>query len=164
MQTKFFIRPETPGDYSAIDNITSAAFDHKDEAALVAQLREDGDAVLSLVAEERGQLIGHILLSTMKAPFKALGLAPVSVHPDHQNKGVGSALIKNAIEEAKARGFDAIFLLGEPAYYTRFGFNIEDAKTFQSPYAGPYFMALPLGPGFQASDAEIEYAPAFQQL
>jgi len=164
MQTKLSIRHEISGDATDIDDITTAAFDRRDEAALVAKLREDRDVVLSLVAEEQGQMIGHILLSTMKAPFKALGLAPVSVHPDHQNKGVGSALIRCAIEGARKRDFDAIFLLGAPAYYTRFGFSVDDAKTFKSPYAGPYFMALPLGAGFQRNNAQVEYAPAFQQL
>lgn len=164
MQTDLLIRFEKPGDHPAIEDVITAAFGQKDEAALVAQLHEDGDAVLSLVAETDGHMKGHVLLSTMHAPFKALGLAPISVHPTYQHKGIGSALINRAIDEAKARGYEAIFLLGEPGYYTRFGFDVELAKSFQSPYAGPYFMVLPLGPGFKVSTAEVAYAPAFQQL
>ena len=164
MQIRAQIRQETAGDGPTIKDLITAAFHRSDEAMLVARRRNDGDAVLSLVAEDKGQITGHILLSRMKAPFKALGLAPVSVHPSAQNQGIGSALIHQAIEICKGDGWDAIFVLGELQYYSRFGFEVGLAASFQSPYAGPYFMVLPLSPAFKVTNTAVDYAPAFQSL
>lgn len=158
------IRPETPADHAAIRAVITAAFARADEADLVEQLRHDGDAAISLVAEADGVLSGHVLLSPMTAPFAALGLAPLSVLPAHQRQGVGNALMHAAIDAARATGAAAIFLLGDPAYYRRFGFSTEAAKPFASPYAGPHFMALPLVDPLPATHGAVAYAAAFGGL
>jgi putative acetyltransferase len=100
----------------------------------------------------------------MAAPFPALGLAPLSVAPVHQRLGVGRQLIGAGIERAAKGGWACVFVLGDPAYYTRFGFDAALASGFKSPYAGSYFMALALGLNLPATTGVVEYAPAFKSL
>ncbi|WP_232962395.1 GNAT family N-acetyltransferase [Paracoccus tegillarcae] len=149
------LRPESTADHAAIHALTVAAFGQTDEADLVDALRRAGDLDLSLVASQGGTVLGHIALSPIDAPFPALGLAPLSVHPAMQHRGIGAALVTAAIA---ARPDHAIILLGDPAYYARFGFQPAD---LQSPYAGPYLQAT--GPGI-TKGAGITFAPAFASL
>lgn len=149
------LRPERPTDHAAIHALNRAAFGGADEAVLVDALRDDGDLNLSLVASQGGTILGHVALSPISAPFPALALAPVAVHPAMHGRGVGSALIRAAIA---ARPGYSLILLGDPAYYSRFGFQPVDLK---SPYAGPYLQAL--GAGLEPG-ATITHAPAFAAL
>jgi putative acetyltransferase len=158
------IRDESPQDRQAIYQVISSAFGQSAEAKLVEKLRIAGDSVISLVAEEGGQIIGHVLLSRMEAPFRALALAPVSVVPTRQRCGIGSALIKEAVNRARSEGWAAIFVLGDPKYYERFGFDRDAAAAFNSPYAGPHFMILKLSPSLAATTGELHHAPAFAGL
>lgn len=155
------VRPEQAGDIEAIDDVLIRAFGREDEARLVAQLRGDGDATISLVAIAGDAVIGHVLLSPMAAPFRALGLAPVSVAPEHQRQGVGAALVNAAIAQARQGGCSAIFVLGDPVYYGRFGFRADLAAGFSSPYAGPHFMVLPLAKTLSVMSGKVSYAAAF---
>ncbi|MGY3617762.1 GNAT family N-acetyltransferase [Bradyrhizobium sp. USDA 10063] len=157
------IRDEELNDVPAIRGLVQIAFDRMVEATLVDQLRADGDAVISLVAIDHALLIGHVMLSKMEAPFKALGLAPVSVRPDRQNSGVGSSLIREALVQARLGSWDAVFVLGNPGFYRRFGFDPELASHFTSPYAGPHLMVRPLR-GNIPEIGRIDYAPAFTDL
>ncbi|MCC3305374.1 GNAT family N-acetyltransferase [Sneathiella sp. HT1-7] len=158
------LRQERPDDAPAIHALITAAFGQEDEANLVDALRQDGDLWLSLVMEgEDGEIIGHIALSRLKSPKNALALAPVSVTPKRQGEGIGGALIRRAIKEARSKGKTLIFVLGDPAYYTRLGFNVETAAPFDCIYAGDYFMALELGDE-KAEVAPVVYADAFGRL
>jgi putative acetyltransferase len=108
------------------------------------------------------QIVGHIVLSKMHAPFRALGLGPIAVLPERQNKGIGSKLISEALARARADAWDGVFVVGDPAYYGRFGFNAHLASDFLSPYAGPYLMALALrAQNLPVHTGNIQYAPAF---
>lgn len=158
------IRDESPRDWRAIYCVVSSAFGQSAEAELVERLREAGDSVISLVADEEGQVVGHVLLSKMGAPFPALALAPVSVVPTRQRSGIGSTLIEGAVNRARNEGWAAIFVLGNPSYYKRFGFDREAAAAFMSPYAGPHFMMLKLSPSLTATNGELRHAPAFAAL
>jgi putative acetyltransferase len=158
------IRNEELHDRVAIHGAVRAAFGRAAEAMLVGQLRADGDSVISLVAVDRDCIIGHVMLSRMKAPFNALGLAPVSVHPDRQRSGAGSALVREALRRARQEGWDAVFVLGDPGFYRRFGFDPERASGFSSPFVGPHFMVLPLKEPLPAAAGRIGYAPAFAAL
>lgn len=158
------VRPERAGDDKAIDDVIVRAFGRHDEARLVAQLRRDGDAAISLVAVSGEAVIGHILLSPMSAPFRALGLAPLSVAPEHQRQGIGAALIDAAIVHARHGGWSAIFVLGDPVYYGRFGFRADLAAGFLSPYAGPHFMVLPLEGPLSIASGPVAYATAFDSF
>ena len=157
------IRPEAAGDLEAIERIHRAAFSGPVEARLVARLRADGDAVLSLVAE-LGEAVGHVLFSRLAAPFPALALAPLAVMPDHQRRGIGSALVRLGLAEAEQAGWRGVLVVGEPAYYRRFGFDAAHAAGFETPYDGPHLMLRPLGGELPARAGRIAYAPAFKDL
>ncbi len=163
--TGVVVQPETPGLHSAIRAVLLQAFPSPVEADLVERLRADGDIEIGLVACDGRDVIGHIAFSPMTAPMKALGLGPVAVAPERQGHGIGSLLIREGLERARTAGWETVFVLGEPAYYTRFGFNTATASGFSSPYAGPYFMAISLsGRAPTVSTGRVDYAPAFRDL
>ncbi|MEA3041970.1 MAG: putative acetyltransferase, partial [Sphingomonadales bacterium] len=140
------------------------AFGTGAEAELVERLHADAGAAIALVAEVEARIVGHVLFSRMAAPFRALGLGPVSVLPPRQRSGIGSALVRAGLVRARQEGWDAVFVLGDPAYYGRFGFTVEAAAPFLCAYSGPHFMALALGGGMPGVGGEIAYAPAFAAL
>lgn len=158
------VRDAVAADGAAIRNLLASAFEGTAEADLVEQLRADGDVSFELVAEEDGRLVGQVLLSRMVSPFRALALGPVAVAPERQRSGVGSRLIEEAHRRARGSGFDAVFVLGDPAYYGRFGYDLAAADGFESPYSGPHFMALPLNGSLPASSGPLRHAPAFAAL
>ena len=164
-------REEQPGDIPAIHRLNAAAFPTEAEADLVDALREQNALTLSLVAEENGEILGHIAFSPMTTAspsnLKLIGLAPMAVVPERQNRGIGSALIREGIERCKQRGVDAIIVLGHPEYYPRFGFIPAARFNLRSEYGVPEeaFMALELKPGVLAGVAgEVRYHVAFQEL
>jgi putative acetyltransferase len=158
------VRDESPGDCKAVYQVVSSAFGRLSEAELVGELREAGDSVVSVVADDDGQIVGHVLLSKMDAPFPALALAPLSVIPTRQRSGIGSTLIKRAVRKARDEGWAAIFVLGDPNYYERFGLDREAAAGFTSPYAGHHFMVLKLFPSLPVTTGVLRHAPAFAAL
>jgi putative acetyltransferase len=158
------IRPEVPTDHADIHAVVVVAFHRCEEARLVDQLRADGDHVISLVALEAHRIVGHILLSRMIAPFPALGLAPVAVLPNRQRSGIGSRLVRAALESAGEAGWRGVFVLGDSNYYRRFGFDPLLAAGFTCRYSGPHFMALALGVALPVTDGLVEYPTAFRHL
>lgn len=164
MAQPLIVRPEVPADIAAIRHAVSAAFGGAAEAGLVERLRAEGDGVLSLVALVGPALVGHVFLSRMRAPFRALALAPVSVQPQSQRAGVGSLLIRAALRRARDDGWQAAFVLGDPAYYRRFGFDPAAAAGFVSPYAGPHLMAAVLLPPVPTTTGRVCHATAFAAL
>lgn len=160
------IRAEAPADREAIRALHRAAFGGEGEARLVDALHDERAVVLSLVVEENGHLAGHILYSrlTLDPPHAgASSLAPVAIAPEHQKRGIGSRLIGEAHRMLAASGEKIVFVLGDPAFYGRFGFSAAAAKPFRTPYDGEYLQALVL-----ASDAPksgtVHYARAFAGL
>jgi putative acetyltransferase len=149
----------------AIRRLHLAAFPTPAEADLVDSLRRDGDIAISLVAFERNRVLGHVLFSRMTAPLRALGLAPVAVDAERRGEGVANRLITEALAQARNDAWEAVFVLGDPHYYARFGFSAEAAACFETPYAGPYFLALALdGRDLSAHAGSLDYAPAFRAL
>lgn len=146
------IRTETPADHEAIREIHNAAFGRPAEGKLVDLLRQNNDfsPEMSLVCVDATDTpVGHALLSNVQldsdtGPIKAAALAPVAVHPDAQSKGIGSALTRQAIIQLRALGYEAALVLGEPAYYTRFGFSRDKAKHIRCPYQCEAFLAIEL--------------------
>lgn len=158
------IRFARAADRPAIAEVVEAAFGQPDEARLVERLRADGDVILELVAETDGRLDGHILLSRLWADSAALyaALAPLAVRPGLQRAGVGSALTRAGLEQAREFGAHGVIVLGHPAYYPRFGFSAEAAANVKSAYAGgPAFMALALEPGAFDAPLSVIYPDAF---
>jgi putative acetyltransferase len=163
------IGEERAGDAAAISSVHLAAFPTSIEAKLVEQLRSDGDIAASITAVDDGEIVGHVLFSRMSVEADAQqlhgwGLAPVAVAPDRQRGGIGSALVEAGIHSAQSAGVQIIFVLGEPAYYGRFGFDAKSAAAFASPYAGPYFQARVLADLPQPLAGRADYAPAFAGL
>jgi putative acetyltransferase len=155
------VRDETETDRAAVHAIVHAAFGQENEAVLVDRLRAGGDAQISLVAVDASGVIGHVMFSEMIAPFRALGLAPVSVAPERQGQGTGTRLIEAGIRQARALGYDAVFVLGDQNYYSRFGFDAAAAVGYVSPYAGPHLAILTLTDGPLPRAGRVDYAPAF---
>jgi len=162
--TVMLIRQEEPTDVPAIRKVIEEAFRRLAEVRLVDRIRADGDAVIAAVAIDHGAIIGHVMFSKMAAPFRALGLAPVAVAPDWQRKRAGSQLIRWGLQQAGESGWQGVFVLGDPQFYRRFGFDPLLASGFTSAYAGPHLMVLALGQPLPATTGRIDYAPAFETL
>ena len=121
---------------------------------------------LSFVAtEDDGQVIGSVRLWEVAAGADrtVLLLGPLAVHPDHRQQGIGGALMRHAMRMAARRGHAAVLLVGDPAYYGRFGFDLIAARAFASVYAGPHFMALRLQP-VAPFGGRVRYPAAFTAL
>jgi len=159
------IRPALPDDASAISAVLTAAFPTDAESRLVTALRIAGDAVIELVAEAPdGTILGHILLTPMTVGAQhALALAPLSVVPSAQRQGLGTALVRAALDLARARPEAWCLVLGDPAYYSRFGFTAEAAaRATCVPWAAnPAFQALALRAEAPPLLGAARYAQAF---
>jgi len=170
------IRQENPADYSIVFEIVAAAFEGKafsdqTEQFLVNRLRKSPSfiAELSFVAEYEGEIVGHILLTKIKIKneeetFDSLTLAPVSVKPDFQYKGIGGKLIRHAHECAKDLGFKSIVLLGHESYYPRFGYEMTSryniALPFKASEANCMIVEL-VENGLRGVSGMVEYDKAF---
>lgn len=160
------IRLETAADAAAIRAVTAAAFagavhSSGTEAAIVDALRTAGALTLSLVAEENGAICGHtafspVALSSGEAGW--FGLGPVSVAPPRQRREIGSALIRDGLSRLAATGANGCVVLGDPAYYGRFGF-ISDPKLRFGTMPPAYFQRLVFR-GDQPA-GEVHYHDAF---
>jgi putative acetyltransferase len=120
------IRTETPADVDGIDGAVEAAFGRRDEADLVSALRADAAWIpdLSLVADVDGSIVGHIALTRAAVEGSpVLALAPLAVVPDHQRRGIGSALVWAALQRVAAGPAPTVVVLGDPGFYGRFGFR-----------------------------------------
>jgi putative acetyltransferase len=165
------IRPERPADAAAIDAVNRAAFGQPAEATLVADLRDQASPLVSLVAEEGRELVGHVLFSpvtlTNHADVKIMGLAPMAVLPAMQRRGIGSALARAGLDACTRLGYDAVVVVGHAQYYPHFGFRPASAFGLRCEYDVPddVFMALELAPGRLAGKSgTIRYHPAFAGL
>lgn len=158
------IRHARPSDHGAVRQLVADAFQGETEARLVDLLRADGDVLFELVSLNGETVEGHILFSRMWADRQGLyaALGPLAVRPDRQRTGIGSALVRAALETAREFGVEGVILLGHPAYYPRFGFSTQAARQVRSPYAGnPAFMALALEPGAFDAPLSVAYPEAF---
>lgn len=142
------IRKETPADIVTIRDITNAAFEatkgtQSIEARIIDGLRAAGALPLSLVAVQGGEVIGHVAFSPVTidgVDHGWLGIGPVAVRPDHQSRGVGLALIRAGLAQLRADDAAGCVVLGNPAYYLRFGFAQHTGLTYAHAPA-QYFMS-----------------------
>ena len=164
------IRAEKTPDAAGIRALHLAAFaPRSSEADLVDKLRQAGQATVSLLALSDGQLAGHILFSPVTVSpvvpnLRGLGLAPLAVRPEFQRQGIGSKLALRGLDVCRQAAFDYVVVLGDPHYYSRFGFR--DARQFHldNEYgAAEAFMAIELRPGALAQAAGlVQYRPEFR--
>lgn len=165
MSKSIAISFEAERDRAAVRDLLTSSFPTVAEADLVEQLRTDHDLLLALVAYDAAGIAGYVAFSQMKAPFVAVGLAPVAVRPDCRNQRIATKLIDAGLGQLGMLGVEAVFVLGDPGYYARFGFDAGAAAGFRSPYAGPHFMVRTLTTGpLPATTGKVEYAKAFAAL
>lgn len=166
------IREERCEDEAAVAAIVEQAFGRSLEAGLVSSLRREGAVALSLVAQQEGRVLGHVLFSPViiegdAEGFPAAALAPLSVLPAFQRLGIGSALVSAGLARCREIGFSRVLVVGDPAYYQRFGFSPAAAAGIRFPGDVPQeaFMALALEPGaLEGCAGTARYAPAFDKL
>ena len=163
------IREERPSDIDGIWQVNAEAFETRSEADLVNELRNSGCTYISLVAETDNEVVGHILFTAVELTgeentVKILGLAPMAVLSDYQNKGIGSQLVKAGLDICRSLGYDAVVVLGHPDYYPKFGFKPSAGYGIKSEYdvADEVFMVLELFPGsLSGHKGIIRYHEAF---
>lgn len=172
------MRPEAAGDHDAVERVVREAFaasefGHQGEAELVAELRDEPGAI-SLVAEDGGEVCGHILFTPAAIESEAgttsgWALAPMAVLPGRQREGIGSALVEAGLSRARARGSSAVafvVVFGHLDYYPRFGFKPASeagvTHAFEGLPAEPFFLLL-LDPSSETSfpGGTARYLPAF---
>ena len=174
----FIIRQERESDYELTEKVVKTAFASADQSdqnehKLVSRIRQSDAFILelSLVAarKDNDEILGHILLSKIlidsgNQKTESLALAPVSVLPDYQNKGIGKYLIKRVLEKAKGLGFQSVIVLGHPEYYPKFGFKKSALWQIKAPFEVPEeaLMAIELQKGsLDNVSGVIEYLSVF---
>jgi len=163
------IRVEKNSDRKKIWQLNVEAFGANAEANLVDALRISGIDYISLIAEEGGNIVGHILftpveLTNNQSELKIMGLAPMAVAKYHRQQGIGSQLIKIGLERCVTQGYDAVVVLGHPDYYPKFGFTPSEKYGIKSEYDVPddVFMILELKKGaLNKKQGTIKYHEAF---
>ena len=165
------IRQETPVDIHGIRSVEEQAFQRPFEADLVDLCRARGKVSLSLVAVQDGSIAGHILFTNVvlepaNASLRGLGLGPIAVLPEYQRTGIGSHLMHAGVELCRERGYDFIVLLGDPRYYSHFGFTPARGFGLSSDYGdGDEFQVLELRPGALAgASGKVKYIPEFKEM
>lgn len=163
------IREERDEDIQGIRDVNDAAFGGADESRIVDRLRDEGLIISSLVADEYGEIVAHILFSELevssldhKTSIRAAALAPMAVAPTHQRMGIGSELVRQGLEKCRENGIEAVVVVGHEKFYPRFGFSAQKAECLKSPFSGPFLMVLDLKQGiFDDFDGIVIYPDAF---
>jgi len=163
------IRPEQPGDIDTIRIVNLEAFETAVEANLVDALRNTDIDLISLVAEENGEIVGHILFSpvTVDGNIRVMGLAPMAVLPGWQKKGIGTKLVHEGLKACGNAGYKAAVVLGHAEYYPRFGFVPSVNYGIKSEYNVPpeVFMVKELQAGaLEHTKGIVKYHQAFSEV
>jgi len=150
------IRPEEPPDSPTITEVHRSAFGGDIEMTIVGAVRASPEFIrdLSLVAVKDGRVVGHILFSPVRietgsSSSPALALAPIAVLPGYQKEGIGSLLVEEGLGRCRELGHPIVIVVGEPSFYTRFGFTPARARGLEAPFPVPdeAFMVLELSGG-----------------
>ncbi len=163
------IREERREDARAIRLVHEQAFPGPTEANLVDMLRKGNKAPVSVVATDGAKVVGHILFSpvTIDPPvpdIRGLGLAPIAVVPAYQEQGIGAHLIREGLKTCQSRGYDFVVVLGDPHYYSRFGFVPARVYGLGNEYgADEAFMVMELQAGsLRRGHGTVQYHPEFR--
>ena len=163
------VRFEQPDDIENIRRIHLEAFETDVEASLVDSLRDSGVELISLVAEYKGEIVGHILFSqvSMDGNCRIMGLAPMAVLPNWQGKGVGTQLVNAGLQACEKAGYEVVVVLGHADYYPRFGFAPAANFGIKSEYDVPpeVFMVKALRDGaLDGITGTVKYHPIFNEI
>ncbi len=166
--TAVAIRSAGPPDTAGIARLLEACFPEPLEARLVERLRIGDDMVYEAVAGDDTGSLGYVgfcrLVLEGEKDIHAVALAPLAVRADRRRAGIGQALVETGHRVLRENGVDLVTVLGEPDYYTRFGFSAEAAKAFRTPWDGPCMQALPLTDRAGAAAGHLTYPAAFGEL
>jgi HAD superfamily hydrolase (TIGR01509 family) len=165
------LRPEIPEDLPGIRLVNERAFPTRVEADLVDLCRTRGKIALSLAARLDGQVVGHVLFTpvthetALPHPSAGLGLGPIAILPEYQRTGIGSRLMRAGLEHVRRGGYGFVVLLGNPEYYSRFGFRPARSFGLSSDYGdGDEFQAVELRSGALAgANGRVKYVPEFEE-
>ncbi len=166
-------RFESPTDITAIQDVHRQAFHpSSDESSLVDLLRKAHKTPVSWVALFDRRIVGHILFSEVMilpaptAMIRALGLGPIGVLPAYQNQSIGSQLINHGLHDCQQKGYDFVVVLGDPHFYTQFGFSGAKAYQLENEYgADEAFMVLELREGaLDGIQGLVKYQPEFNSV
>jgi putative acetyltransferase len=164
------IRAEETRDIAMVQALHAAAFPNGNEARLVEVLRQRGKAAISLVAELNGEVVGHVLFSAVELSRKGsiirgLGLAPLAVMAAYRRQGIGEQLVREGLTISRTLGHKFVVVLGDPAYYSRIGFERASLRGLQNEYGCDepfrtivFSDTLPIGGGM------VRYASEFAEL
>ncbi len=167
-ETHFAIRPVQPSDRVGVRLLLEQAFESPLEAQFVDEVERQHMSTCELVAVNGELVLGHILFTPLdvRAPERAipsLALAPVSVLPDWQRQGIGSALVEAGLACCRHTDTEIVVVLGHPTYYPRFGFTAALGAQLVAPWSGPAFMALDIVPGvLTGQQAVVTYPEPFR--
>lgn len=165
------IRREKPEDVDAIYRVNEQAFGSKLEPEFVDKLRKSNVVTLSLVAEQDGCIVGHILFTPVtvesdNSSFDALTLSPLAVLPEYQKQGIGGRLVKAGLEKCRDLGHELVTVLGHAEYYPRFGFVPAGSLGISCEFEAPpeAWMILELKPGALAGrTGTVKFQPQFRE-
>lgn len=165
------IRREEPADIDAIRRVNELAFEGPLEAGIVDNLRERCEDLVSLVAEEEGSVVGHILFSPIELEsgdetHMGMSLAPMAVLPERQRQGIGSELVRAGLAELRERDCIFVIVLGHPEYYPRFGFEPASKHGIKCEWAVPdeAFMILVFDETrLPEAGGRVRYRPEFSE-
>jgi putative acetyltransferase len=159
------IRAARAEDAAPVAALLDAAFAGPAEAALVAALRAEGAVVAELIAEADGAIAGHVLFSRAAVGGAAVvALAPLAVAAGARRRGLGAALVREGLARCEAAGATAALVLGDPAYYARFGFTPARGIAGAPWCTHPAFQAMSLVPRQAVPRGVVRYACAFGAL
>ena len=134
------IRLEKSDDIPLVYSVLEQAFNRDAEAKLADKLRQACADHLSLVAEENGVIVGHIMFTPVLIKndknIQGMGLAPMAVLPERQHQGIGTQLVKSGLQILKEKGCPFVIVLGHPEYYPRFGFQPASRLNIKSQWEG----------------------------
>ena len=132
------VRASTPGDVAALESLYPAAFPDEDLLPLVRSLLNESEEVLSLVATIDEQVTGHVIFTrcgVASSDIRVSLLGPLAVAPARQRQGIGTALVRAGLHELDREGVNLVCVLGDPAYYSRHGFEVQ--RSVEPPYPLP---------------------------
>lgn len=163
--SKTVFRPSAPEDRIAVRAVHRRAFGRDAEADLAVALLEGATVTIDMLAKIDAMVVGHVVLSELSGPERSLGLGPLGVDPEWHDFKIGTELTRRALEQARRGGWKSVFVLGDPAYYRRFGFKRSLAEPVRCAYQGDALQALELAPGgLEGYAGPVAYPPEFHAV
>lgn len=161
------MRFDRPAEWPRVKRLFDVCFGRTAESELVERLRAGGSGLFVILAEIETGFVGAAAFTPMavvgERPITAAALGPIATAPKYRGRGVGAGLVRAGLAQCRRRGVGAVFVLGAPSFYSRFGFSAAAAAKVDAPWAGPHFQALSLTEGVEVFDGEARYPAPFYE-